>query len=104
MMAPTVFTRALRPSRSVGGDGIPDYVTAVRGSPRYWRPRSGYRLDVTCNTVPLRYVIEADRAKGWVLCKKMFENADGSFTEITGKQIFYQGVVEYRVTKVSDGH
>lgn len=102
--APALFTRGLAPSRSVGPDGIPDYITAVRGDPRYWRPRSGYKLDVRCGGVELRYVIEADRARGWVVCKKMLEQGDGSFVEVPGKQMFYQGVVEYRVVKVPDGH
>ena len=87
-------------ARSSGPDGIPNFVCAVRGDSMYWRPRSGYRLEVRCNGVVMRYVIEADRVAGEVLTKKMIRNDDGTDTEVPGVTILHQGRVMFRVMPV----
>lgn len=83
-------------SRTTGIDGIPDHVCAIKGAPRYWRPELGAKLDVWCDGVRLRYVVEADRLHGWAVCKKMIEHEDG-FVEVPGKAIRYLGRITYRV-------
>lgn len=98
-MTAAVLVRHLTPSGTVGLDGIPDYVTALKGDPRRWVPEPGYRLEVRCNGTLLRYVIEADRAKGWVLTKKMIDHGDGEFTAIPGKEMCVQGVVTFTLVR-----
>lgn len=91
-----IVVRRRNPSRSTGTDGIPDYVCAIKGDPRAWAPPLGHRLEVRCGGNLLRYVIEADRANGWAITKKMIEGPDG-VTEVKGKEIFCQGVITYAV-------
>lgn len=95
-MSDVLVSRHAR-ARTKGADGIPDFVCAVRGDSMYWRPRSGFRLEVRCNGIVMRYVIEADRVSGEVLTKKMIRGDDGTDTEVPGVTVHYQGRVTYRV-------
>lgn len=74
---------------------IPDRISAVKGDARFWAPPIGSALHVWCDGVRLRYVIEADRAEGWVVTKRYIESGDEAVA-LSGTRM-YRGRVTFQV-------
>lgn len=90
----------------VGADGIPDFVAATRGSPYFYAAPPGYRLVVTHNRTPLRFVVEADRRRGWAV--GFHYTVDGDTTTVhrydengVAQHRFYEGEIAFRLEPLS---
>lgn len=72
------YSRPLRLTK--GTDGLPNYVSAQKGDPLAFRPPRQFRFIVYHHDVELRYVIEADRERGWAKCLhwEHYRKPDGS--------------------------
>jgi hypothetical protein len=92
---------------TVGADGLPDFVTATKGSPfRYVAPR-GFKLVVRHNGTVLKHIVEADRTKGWAVGLHYTEDNRGRATfhpadeNGVAQHRFYEGRITFRLERVA---
>lgn len=103
-VAPVLVRKYGPPAQiTVGADGIPDYVTATKGSPHFYLAPAGYRLAICHNGVRIKHIVEADRKRGWALGLHYRENKDWTVThELYDKDgipqhRFYQGEITFHL-------
>jgi hypothetical protein len=53
--------------RTIGPDGIPDYVEATKGSPHQYIAPPGRRLAIFHNGIRLKHIVIADRKRGFAI-------------------------------------